>query len=83
MAQLLVRGLEHDVKARLQARAAKHGQSMEAEARDILRNALKEEQRPARGLGTRIAAHFVDIGLEPGETLERPEWGEPRNPFEE
>jgi plasmid stability protein len=83
MAQLLVRGLEQETKTRLQARAARHGQSMEAEARDILRDAVKDEGRPAEvGLGTRIAARFAGIGLEPGE-LKRIEWSEPRNPFEE
>ena len=80
MAQLLVRGLDQDVKARLQDRAARHGQSMEAEARDILRDALKDERRATAGLGTRIAARFEGIGLKPGE-LERIDWGEPRDPF--
>ena len=83
MPQLLVRGLDQDVKSRLQARAARHGQSMEAEARDILRDALKDEGREIQKLGTWIAARFAEIGLKPGEELERPQWREPRNPFEE
>lgn len=83
MAQLLVRGLEEDVKTRLRVRASRHGQSMEAEARDILRDALKGDGPVTEGLGTRIAALFKDIGLKPGETLERPPWEEPRSPFEE
>ena len=72
-----------DVKVRLQSRAARHGQSMEAEARDILRDALKDEGRSIQELGSWIAAQFAEVGLKPGETLERPELGEPRNPFEE
>jgi plasmid stability protein len=36
---------------------------MEAEVREILRNAAKEESRPATGLGSRIAARFRDTGL--------------------
>ena len=64
MAQLVVRNLEEEVKARLQRRAARHGQSMEEEVRDILRNALKEDETPARGLGTEIASLFSKIGLE-------------------
>jgi plasmid stability protein len=36
---------------------------MEEEAREILRNALREEE-PARGLGTEIAALFRDRGLQ-------------------
>ena len=64
MAQFVVRNLEEEVKARLQRRAARHGQSMEEEVRDILRNALKDEETPARGLGTEIASMFNKIGLE-------------------
>ena len=35
MAQVIVRNLEDSVKRKLQRRAAKHGRSMEAEAREI------------------------------------------------
>ena len=35
MAQFVVRNLEEEVKARLQRRAARHGQSMEEEVRDL------------------------------------------------
>ena len=62
MAQLLVRNLEDRLKVRLQRRARTHGRSMEEEAREILRNALREEE-PARGLGTEIAALFRDRDL--------------------
>jgi len=64
VAQLVVRNLEEELKARLQRRAARHGHSMEEEVRDILRNAVKEEETPARGLGTQIASLFSKIGLE-------------------
>jgi antitoxin FitA len=64
MAQLVVRNLEEDVKARLQRRAARHGRSMEEEIRDILRDAVKNEGRRAGGLGTRIAKRFKGIGLD-------------------
>jgi plasmid stability protein len=64
VAQFVVRNLEEEVKARLQRRAARHGLSMEEEVRDILRNALKEDVAPARGLGTEIASLFSKIGLE-------------------
>jgi plasmid stability protein len=63
MAQIVVRQLEEDVKARLKRRAERHGRSMEEEVREILRNALREETRPARGLGSRIAARFGRVGL--------------------
>ncbi len=63
MAQLVVRNIETGVKSRLQRRAKRHGRSMEAEVRDILRNAAKEEETPAGGLGTEIAALFTKVGL--------------------
>jgi len=66
VAQLIVRNIETEVKMRLQRRAALHGRSMEEEARDILRDALKEEMPPAGGLGTEIAALFQTIGLDTG-----------------
>ena len=69
MAQILVRNLEDQLKTRLQRRAKRHGQSMEAEARDILRNALREEVAPAGGLGTEIANMFRGIGLKEGEEI--------------
>ena len=63
MAQLLVRNIDDDLKARLQRRAVKHGQSMEAEVRDILRDAVKQEEMPSGGLGTEMAALFEGIGF--------------------
>jgi antitoxin FitA len=64
MAQLLVRQLDHDTKERLRRRAERHGRSMEAEARDILRAALAGEGAKAGpGLGTRIAQAFAAVRL--------------------
>jgi plasmid stability protein len=37
---------------------------MEEEARDILRNALKNDERHAEGLGTRLTRRFHGIGFE-------------------
>jgi antitoxin FitA len=80
MAQLLVRNIEDQLKARLQRRAKRHGRSMEAEAREILRNALHEEQTPAGGLGTEMANMFRGIGLKEGEEIR--EWrGFPLEPI--
>jgi plasmid stability protein len=64
MAQLVVRNLEDDVKARLQARARRHGRSTEEEVRDILRHAVRDEGAPKPGLGSRIAARFAGTGAE-------------------
>jgi plasmid stability protein len=67
MAQLIVRNIEDDLKARLQRRAARHGHSMEAEMRDILRDAMKQEDAPTVGLGTQIATMFEGIGFNDAE----------------
>lgn len=64
MAQLVVRNLETTVKAKLQRRARRHGRSMEEEAREILRNAVQNDEAASGGLGTEIASLFADIGLD-------------------
>ena len=48
MAQLVVRNLDDEVKAKLRRRAEAHGQSMEEEVRAILRDAVKEEVGPKK-----------------------------------
>jgi plasmid stability protein len=70
MAQLVVRNLDEEVKAKLRRRATAHGRSMEEEVRAILRDAVKEEARSKGGLGTRIAARFAGIGLREGEEIQ-------------
>lgn len=67
MAALSIRGLDESVKRRLQSRAARHGRSMEAEARAILTDALSEPADSA-GLFTALLDRFgalggVDLGL--------------------
>jgi plasmid stability protein len=64
MAQLVVRNLEDSVKTRLQRRARRHGRSMEAEVRDILRAAAHEPEKPSGGLGTEIANLFRGKGYD-------------------
>jgi plasmid stability protein len=63
MGQLVVRNIEDIVKGRLQRRAKQHGRSMEEEVRDILRNAVAQEQHPGGGLGSDIARLFASSGL--------------------
>ena len=53
MAQLVVRNIEESVKNRLRQRAKRHGHSMEAEIRDILRSAVATDITADRLLGTR------------------------------
>ena len=64
MAQLVVRNLEDNVKARLQRRASLHGHSMEHEIRDILRNAVRTEGEASIPLGSRLRARFAEAGLD-------------------
>lgn len=61
MATLVIRGLDPEVKARLQRRAAANGRSMEAEARATLQESV-ESIRPGRRLGTFIHDQFTEAG---------------------
>jgi plasmid stability protein len=63
MAQILIRQLDDDLKARLQKRAKAHGRSTEEEVREILRNAVRDQDQAPTALGSRIAARFVKVGL--------------------
>jgi plasmid stability protein len=62
MSVLTVRNLDDDLKTRLRVWAAQHGRSMEAEAREILRESL---DGPRRGeVGTWIHERFKGLGLD-------------------
>ena len=63
MALVIVRNLEVVVKRKLKRRATRHGHSMEEEIRSILRDAVKDEGRARKGLGSEIAELFKGIGL--------------------
>ena len=77
MATLTIRNLDPALKERLRVRAAQHGRSMEAEVRDILRETLKEPERPhTTNLYERIRARFAPLG---GADLDLP----PRDPAPE
>jgi antitoxin FitA len=64
MAQLIVRNLDEAVKVGLRRRAARHGRSVEAEVREILQAAIREENEIAPPLGSRIAARFAEVGFQ-------------------
>ncbi len=78
MAMLTIRNLDPALKERLRVRAAQHARSMEAEARDILQQALKPpEHPPARNLYDRIRARIaplggVDLEIPPREAMREP-----------
>jgi len=70
MAQLLIRNLDDDVKAKLRDRARMHGRSTEEEVREILRNSVRNEAQPSEPLGKRLRALFRGIGFD-GDIPER------------
>jgi antitoxin FitA len=61
VAALNIRNLDETVKRRLQIRAARHGRSMEAEARAILADAVREPADSA-GLFTTLLDRFSALG---------------------
>jgi antitoxin FitA len=73
MAALSIRNLDETVKQRLLLRAARHGRSMEAEARAILTEAVGEPADSA-GLFTALLDAFGQLG---GVDLDLPERHEP------
>jgi antitoxin FitA len=73
MAALSIRNLDEAVKQRLLLRAARHGRSMEAEARAILTAAVSESADSA-GLFTALLDRFAQLG---GVDLELPDRDEP------
>ena len=72
MATLTIRNLDEHTKAQLRVQAARHGRSMEEEARTILRTAIEHTQAEVQveRLGSRIHAHFAKLG---GIELDLPE----------
>ena len=61
MASLTIRNIDDSLKAALRLRAARHGRSMEEEARQLLRQALVQD-RPSSGLGSRVSRRFAAVG---------------------
>ena len=71
MATLTVRNIDDALKEKLRVRAARHGQSMEAEIRSILRAAIASDAANAsrKPLALRIHERFAALG---GVDLELP-----------
>jgi antitoxin FitA len=74
MASITIRDLDPETGERLRLRAARHGRSMEEEARVILRSGLAEHASSPVRLGTAIHDRFRTLG---GVELELP----PRDPM--
>ena len=62
MATLTIRKLDEKIKARLRIRAAHHGRSMEEEAREILRSALRTSVPARANLAYAIHQRFAPLG---------------------
>jgi plasmid stability protein len=62
MASVTIRNLDEETKARLRVRAARHGRSMEEEARTLLRTALREDAVSGRNLADAIRTRFRRLG---------------------
>jgi len=77
MASMTIRNLDDGLKRRLRIRAAEHGNSMEEEAREILRSALSEVDASSSSLTSTIHTRFVKVG---GVDLELPEREPVRKP---
>jgi plasmid stability protein len=77
MASITIRGLEPEIKERLRVRAARHGRSMEEEARVILRTSVIEGTATAVRLADSIRGRFqqlggVELDLEPRQPAREP-----------
>ena len=78
MATLTIRNVDAAVKERLRLRAARHGRSMEAEARTILSEAVAgDHDQPEPNLVEAIRRRFaplggIDLELPPREFVDEP-----------
>ena len=61
MANITIRNLDDALKRKLRIRAAEHGQSMEEEVREILRQAVGEAS-PPRDLAAAIRKRMAPLG---------------------
>jgi plasmid stability protein len=77
MASITIRKLDEAVKSRLRIRAARHGRSMEEEAREILRAGLDEKVGQPLNLVDSIRRRFAPLG---GIELEIPKRQPVRRP---
>ena len=81
MASLTIRNLDNSLKAQLRQRAARHGRSMEAEARTILSQILNVpagEQNIATAIHRRFESLNIDsLPIPPRQSVRNPpEFGE-------
>jgi plasmid stability protein len=77
MASITIRQLEETTKQKLRMRAARHGRSMEQEAREILKSALSQPAEQSKDLVEAIRRRFAKYG---GVELNIPPRGPIRDP---
>ena len=77
MASITIRQLEENTKRKLRIRAARHGRSMEQEAREILKSALSQPEEQPKDLVETIRRRFAKYG---GVELNIPPRGPIRDP---
>ena len=62
MATLTIRNIDAPLKERLRIRAARNGRSMEAELRQIVREALSSDRKPEPNIAEAIRRRFLPFG---------------------
>ena len=62
MASITIRHLDDTVKAQLRMRAARHGRSMEEEAREILKASVSGQAAPKLNFAASIRRHIEPLG---------------------
>ena len=77
MGSIIIRRLDDDLKTKLRLLAAKHGRSMEQEAREILKAGLTQRATRRLNLAEAIRKHIEPLGgielvLPPREPLHTP-----------
>jgi len=77
MASITIRQLEETTKRKLRIRAARHGRSMEQEARAILKAAVSQPEEQPKDLVEAIRRRFAKYG---GVELNIPPRGPIRDP---
>jgi predicted transcriptional regulator len=78
--QTMVLELDEEVGESLRRRAVRHGRSLDAEVREILRDVARTEEPEddidKTGFGTWMARQFAGLGLKKGEIEDiRGDWG--------
>jgi len=73
MASIIIRNIDEALKTRLRMQAARHGRSMEDEAREIFRVALNSSRARSTNLAAAIRARFAGLGgLDVPESTSQP-----------